>query len=172
MRRPDTERVDVELPENPGRPTAWLRNFRLSGFALSMLLLVVASLVVLAPRLKTLVEQQQQIAQLEQSVAEAQASVDELGDQVARWSDRAYIEAQARDRLYYVYPGDISYLVIGDDGETVVADEVPVSDSIQATRVDWTRALLSSIYQAGLTDATPQQLDSPAQGAGQEGAGP
>ena len=172
MRRPDTERVDVELPENPGRPTAWLRNFRLSGFALSMLLLVVAALVVLAPRLKTLVEQQQQIAQLEQSVAEAQASVDELGDQVARWSDRAYIEAQARDRLYYVYPGDISYLVIGDDGETVVADEVPVSDSIQATRVDWTRALLSSIYQAGLTDATPQQLDSPAQGAGQEGAGP
>jgi len=172
VRRPDTERVDVELPENPGRPTAWLRNFRLSGFALSMLLLVVAALVVLAPRLKTLVEQQQQIAQLEQSVAEAQASVDELGDQVARWSDRAYIEAQARDRLYYVYPGDISYLVIGDDGETVVADEVPVSDSIQATRVDWTRALLSSIYQAGLTDATPQQLDSPAQGAGQEGAGP
>jgi hypothetical protein len=143
VRRPDTERVEVELPEKPGRPTAWLRNFRLSGFALSMLLLIVAALFVLAPRLKTLVEQQQQIAELQQSVAEAQ-----------------------------VYPGDISYLVIGDDGETVVADELPVSDSIQTTRVDWTRALLSSIYQAGLTEATPQQLDSPAQeGAAQNGAG-
>ena len=90
---------------------------------------------------------------------------------MARWSDRAYIEAQARDRLYYVYPGDISYLVIGDDGETVAADELPVSDSIQTTRVDWTRALLSSIYQAGLTEATPDQLDSPTQeGAAQQGA--
>ncbi len=163
MRRPATERVEVELPENPGRPTAWLRNFRLSGFALSMLLLIVAALVVLAPRLKTLVEQQQQIAQLEQSVADAQESVDQLGDQVARWSDPAYIEAQARDRLYYVYPGDISYLVLGDDGETTVADDLPVSDTIQTTRVDWTRALLSSIYQAGLTEATPQQLESPTQ---------
>ena len=163
MKRPATERVEVELPENPGRPTAWLRNFRLSGFALSMLLLIVAALVVLAPRLKTLVEQQQQIAQLEQSVADAQESVDQLGDQVARWSDPAYIEAQARDRLYYVYPGDISYLVLGDDGETTVADDLPVSDTIQTTRVDWTRALLSSIYQAGLTEATPQQLESPTQ---------
>src|SRR4051794_32997275 len=105
VRRPDTERVAVELPENPGRPTAWLRNFRLSGFALSLLLLIVAALVVLAPRLKTLVEQQQQIAELKQSVADARTSVDQLGDQVARWSDPAYIEAQARDRLYYVYPG-------------------------------------------------------------------
>jgi cell division protein FtsB len=163
VRRPGTERVEVALPENPGRPTAWLRNFRLSGFALSMLLLVVVAIVVLAPRLKTLVEQQQQIAELKQSVADAQESVDQLGDQVARWSDRAYIEAQARDRLYYVYPGDISYLVIGDDGETVAADALPVSDSIQTTRVDWTRALLSSIYQAGLTEATPEQLESPAQ---------
>ena len=171
MRRPGTERVAVELPENPGRPTAWLRNFRLSGFALSMLLLIVAALFVLAPSLKTVVEQQQQIAELQQSVADAQKSVDELDDQVARWSDRAYIEAQARDRLYYVYPGDISYLVIADDGETVAADELPVSDSIQTTRVDWTRALLSSIYQAGLTEATPEQLDSPAQeGAAQDGA--
>jgi cell division protein FtsB len=168
VRRPDTERVAVELPETPGRPTAWLRNFRLSGFALSMLLLIVAALVVLAPRLKTLVEQQQQIAQLQQSVADARKSVDQLGDQVARWSDPAYIEAQARDRLYYVYPGDISYLVIGDDGETVASNQVPVSDSIQSTRIDWTHALLSSIYQAGLTEATPEQLDSPTQGGSAE----
>ena len=162
MRRAQTERVAVEMPE-AGRSTAWLRNFRLSGFALSMLLLVVAALVILAPRLKTLVEQQQQIALLEASVAETEQAVDDLDDQVARWSDPAYIEAQARDRLYYVYPGDISYLVLGADDVAAGADGLPVSDEIQTMQVDWTRGLLRSIYEAGLTEATPAQLESPEQ---------
>jgi len=48
-----------------------------------------------------------------------------------------------------------------------IADHVtPSVVSIQTTRVDWTHALLSSIYQAGLTEATPEQLESPSQGAG------
>ncbi len=147
----------------PSRGAAWLRNFRLSGFALTVLLLLVAALVVLAPRFKTLVEQRQQIAQLEQQVEQAEQHLDDLDDEVARWSDPAYIESQARDRLYYVYPGDIAYLVI-DDGETQEpVDELPISDTIQATRVDWMSALMSSIYTAGLTDATPDQLDGPVQ---------
>ena len=144
------------------RAAAWLRNFRLSGFALSMLLLVVAALVVLAPSLKTFVEQQQQIAQLREQVENAQTDVDDLNAEIDRWSDPAYIEAQARDRLYYVYPGDITFLVIGDDalpGE----GGLPISDEIQTTQVDWVRALLSTVYEAGLTDATPAQLESPQQ---------
>ena len=157
----------------PTRGAAWLRSFRLSGFALTVLLLLVAALVVLAPRFKTLVEQRQQIAQLEQEVGQAQDQLDDLDDEVARWTDPAYVESQARDRLYYVYPGDISYLVI-DDGDTQEpADELPISDTIQATRVDWMSALLSSIYTAGLTEATPAQLDgavdAPAQSDGAAG---
>lgn len=157
----------------PARGAAWLRSFRLSGFALTILLLLVAALVVLAPRFKTLVEQRQQIAQLEQEVGQAQDQLDDLDDEVARWSDPAYVESQARDRLYYVYPGDISYLVIGDVDAQETADELPISDTIQATRVDWMSALLSSIYTAGLTEATPEQLggtvDSPAQSGGAAG---
>ena len=157
----------------PTRGAAWLRSFRLSGFALTVLLLLVAALVVLAPRFKTLVEQRQQIAQLEQEVGQAQDQLDDLDDEVARWTDPAYVESQARDRLYYVYPGDISYLVI-DDGDTQEpADELPISDTIQTTRVDWMSALLSSIYTAGLTEATPAQLDgaadAPAQSDGAAG---
>jgi len=157
----------------PTRGAAWLRSFRLSGFALTVLLLLVAALVVLAPRFKTLVEQRQQIAQLEQEVGQAQDQLDDLDDEVARWTDPAYVESQARDRLYYVYPGDISYLVIGDGGTQEPADELPISDTIQATRVDWMSALLSSIYTAGLTEATPAQLDgaadAPAQSDGAAG---
>jgi cell division protein FtsB len=161
-RREKTVRVPVALPEE-GRPAAWLRNFRLSGFALSMLGLIVAALLVLAAPLKTLIEQRQQIAQLEASLAEAQDAVDELNDEVARWSDPAYIEAQARERLYYILPGDVSYLVVGDAGSTTGDDDLPISDEIQTTQTDWVGGLLASVYAAGLTDATPEQLDSPDQ---------
>ncbi len=151
---------------DPPRAAAWLRNFRLSGFALTVLALIVAALVVLAPQLKTLVEQRQQIAQLEAEVERAQQELDEIDAEVARWSDPAYIEAQARDRLYYVYPGDTAYLLLDDRDAPVAPDEQPISDSIQTTRVDWMSALLSSVYAAGLTDATPEQLDSPQGSAG------
>lgn len=142
---------------------SWLRNFRLSGFALSMLALIVAALLVLATPLKTLIEQRQQIAQLEASLAEAQDAVDDLNEEVARWSDPAYIQAQARERLYYILPGDISYLVVGEVGSGAGGDQLPISDEIQTTQTDWMGGLLASTYTAGLTDATPAQLDSPAQ---------
>ena len=162
-RREKTVRVPVALPEE-SRPAAWLRNFRLSGFALSMLGLIVAALLVLAAPLKTLVEQRQQIAQLEASLAEAQDAVDDLTDEVARWEDPAYIEAQARERLYYILPGDVSYLVVGEAGASASADDLPISDEIQTTQTDWVGGLLASVYAAGLTEATPEQLDSPVQG--------
>jgi cell division protein FtsB len=167
-RRARATQVPVVLPTEP-RAAAWLRNFRLSGFTLSMLLLIVAALVVLAPSLKTFVEQRQQIAALEQANLDAQAEVDNLNAEIDRWSDPAYIEAQARDRLYYVYPGDITFLVIGDENLGLDDGGLPISDEIQTTQVDWVRALLSTVYEAGLTEATPAQLDSPVQGEGQQG---
>ena len=154
-----TERVAVAMPEE-SRPAAWLRGFRLSGLALSMLLLIVAALVVLAPNLKTLVEQRQQITQLQQQVAQEKASVKGLHAQVDRWSDPAYIEAQARSTLYYVMPGDVSYFVVGADTKPATSDGLPVSDKIQTADVDWVHALLQTGFQAGLTQATPGQLDS------------
>jgi cell division protein FtsB len=158
-----TVRVPVAMPEE-SRPAAWLRSFRLSGFALSLLLLVVAALVVLAPSLKTLVEQRQQIAELQTELDQAKGAVKDLKGQLDRWKDPAYIESQARNRLYYVFPGDISYLVIGEDAGPTTADGQPISDKIQTTKVDWMRSLLSSVYTAGLTEQTPSQLQAPTQG--------
>ena len=155
-------RVPVALPAD-SRPVEWLRNFRLSGFALSMLALVVAALLILAAPLKTLIEQRQQIAQLEASLAAAQESVDDLNEQVDRWSDPAYIQSQARERLYYVMPGDVSYLIVGQPDTGSGSGELPISDEIQTTQTDWIGGLLGSVYNAGLTDATPEQLESPEQ---------
>ncbi|WP_284254775.1 FtsB family cell division protein [Pseudolysinimonas kribbensis] len=160
MARPGrTERVAVAMPDE-SRPAAWLRGFRLSGFALSSLLLIVAALVVLAPNLKTLVEQRQQIAQLQQEVAQSKKDVKDLRAQVDRWKDPAYVAAQARTKLYYVMPGDVSYFVVNTPTTPTTPDGLPVSDRIQTADVDWVHSLLQTTFAAGLTDATPSQLDS------------
>ncbi len=149
------------MPREETAPEHWLRTMRLSGFTVLMLGILILAVIVLAPNLRILIEQQQTIAQLQQSVDEAEQSVAELQDDVARWSDPAYIESQARERLFYVYPGDISYLVIGDGGGLATNDGQPVSDSIQTTQVDWVSTLVSSIFTAGLTDALPTDLNAP-----------
>lgn len=154
------KRVAVALPEESA-PEHWLRTIRFSGFTVLMLGVLILAVIVLAPNLRILVEQQQTLAQLQTDVDEAQVSVDDLNANVARWDDRAYIESQARDRLYYVYPGEVSYLVTGEDDDVTTSDGVPVSTSIQTTKIDWVQSLVSSIYTAGLTDDAPDALPSP-----------
>jgi cell division protein FtsB len=163
MARQRTTKVAVALPQETA-PGQWLRGIRLSGFTFVMLSILVLATVVLAPSLRTLVEQQNQIAQLRQAVEDKKGSVAELETDIARWDDPAYIEAQARDRLVYVFPGDYTYLVI-DDGTTVTTgDGAPISLRLQTTKVDWVRTLLGSLVTAGTTTDSADTLDSPSVG--------
>jgi cell division protein FtsB len=156
-----TRKVAVALPQEAAHGQ-WMRSMRLSGFTFVMLFVLVLATVVLAPSLRTLVEQQNQIAELRQAVEDKKNQVAELEGDIARWDDPAYIEAQARDRLVYVYPGDYTYLVI-DDGKTITTDDgAPISDAIQTTEVDWVRGLLSSLITAGTTTDDADTLESPA----------
>lgn len=163
MARRTTTRVAVSLPEESA-PEHWLRTIRFSGFTFLMLSLLVLAVIVLAPNLRVFIEQRQQIAALKQDVDNAQQSVDDLNANVARWGDPAYITSQARERLFYILPGEVSYLVIGDGGPVVTSGGLPISDQIQTTKVDWANTLLSSIFTAGLTDAPPAELTAPAFG--------
>lgn len=160
MKKPESRQVPVRLPEESPR-AGWLRSIRLSGFTIMTLVVLVLTVVVLAPSLRILVEQRQQLAALEAEVLAQQQDVKDLEAEKARWDDPSYIEAQARERLNYVYPGEISYLVI-DDGETVTTDDgQPISDQLQSTKVDWVKLLLTSIVTAGVTTATPEELGLP-----------
>jgi cell division protein FtsB len=148
----------MEAPSGTGR---WLRGIHFSAFSLVMMGILVLAVVVLAPTLQAFVQQRQQIA-------DQQAAVDELSDQVdaataqrARWNDPSYIRAQARDRLYYVMPGETSYLVIDDRPPATAQSDQPVSSKLQKTRTDWVGSLFGSFMGAGLTDATPAQLGGP-----------
>ena len=160
MARERTRRVAVALPQEAAHGQ-WMRSMRLSGFTFVMLFVIVLAVVVLAPSLRTLVEQQNQLVELRQAVEDKKNQVNELEGDIARWDDPAYIEAQARDRLVYVYPGDYTYLVI-DDGQTITTDDgAPISDDIQTTKVDWVRGLLASVVTAGTTTDTAETLESP-----------
>jgi cell division protein FtsB len=142
-------------------PELWLRNIRMSGFAFTVLALVIVAVIVLSPGLRILVEQRQQIADLTASVEAGTTAVSTYQSDVARWSDPAYIESQARQKLYYIFPGDRTYLVVDDGATTETSDGQPISDSIQSLQVDWVQSLVSSLYTAGLTNATGAELTTP-----------
>lgn len=159
--RQRTQKVPVALPQMESAPEHWLRNIRLSGFTFMMLGLVILAVVVLAPSLRLVIEQQQQLAELTTAVEDKEESVSQLKNDAARWSDPAYIEAQARARLVYVFPGDLTYLVKDDGAAAATTDGAPISTEIQTTQVDWMRTMVSSIFTAGLTDAPADVLESP-----------
>ena len=80
-----------------------------------------------------------------------------------RWRDPNSIRSQARDRLYYVLPGEVSYLVMNADGFTD-SDQAgtlgemleqqrrtdAISDSVAATDENWVDAVLESVLRSAL----------------------
>lgn len=130
---------------------SWLAASRLSGFAVIMLGLVVLGVFVLAPTVGTYVAQRQQVSALEHSVSLTRDQVADLQRQRERWKDPAYVTAQARERLYYVTPGEVVFLVDDDlPASAVPQEKAPVSDTVQRTRADWMSQLVRSVAQAGL----------------------
>lgn len=152
---PRPRRVDVR---------GWLGGIRMSGFMVIMLGLVVLAAFVLVPTLGTYIDQQQQIAALEHSVAVTEDQVADLQRDQERWADPAYITTQARERLYYVKPGEVVYLV--DNDLPAVAqpqEEAKVSDTLQQTKSDWMSLMVSSVVTAGTasTARTPLTVGVP-----------
>lgn len=129
----------------------WASGIRLSGFMVIMLSLVVLGAWVLVPTLGTFIDQRQKIAALEASVQVSADEIEALEQEQARWEDPAYITTQARERLYYVKPGEVVYLVDNDlDPASLPQEQEPVSDELEKTPADWMPQLLRTIAGAGL----------------------
>lgn len=140
---PPAKRSRVDVRE-------WLGGIRLSGFTVVMLGLVVLAAFVLVPSMGTLVEQQQRISALEHSVEVTSSQIKELERERERWSDPAFIATQARERLFYVRPGEVVYLVEDDlDSALVPQEEAKVSDELTVTRADWMSQFVRSVVGAG-----------------------
>lgn len=139
----------------PSRPSArdWLGGIRLSGFTMIMLGLVLLGALVLLPTVGTYVEQRQRIAGLEEAVQLTREEIAELEAEQERWGDPAYIVTQARERLYFVRPGEVVYLVDNDlDPADLPQDAEPVSDEVEEASSEWAEHLLRSLAAAGLAE--------------------
>lgn len=124
----------------------------MSGFSVLIISLTVLGVLILAPNLRILVEQRQQIATLQATQNQQKQELTQLEAQRARWDDPAYVRAQARDRLYFVMPGEVSYLVLNDASVEDLKRE-NISTSVQNTSSDWVAGLLGSFLVAGLSTA-------------------
>ncbi len=155
-RRAPRERRPVDV-------RSWLGGIRLSWFMVIMLGLVVLAAFVLVPTIGTYVAQRQQLAALQQSVQATREQVEQLEAQRERWRDPAYITAQARERLYYVRPGEVVYLVDNDlEVVDVPRERPPVSDEVQRTRTDWMSQFVRSLTASGVAETVvPLQVGVP-----------
>ncbi|RXZ46866.1 septum formation initiator family protein [Agromyces fucosus] len=122
-----------------------------------MMGVLVLAVVVLAPTIAAFAQQRQQIAELRAAVSAQEEEVQRLRAERERWNDDTFIVTQARERLYYVMPGEVSYLVIDDRTAAAKADATAeVSADVTESKGDWMTTLLDSVFTAGLApDAVP-----------------
>jgi hypothetical protein len=116
---------------------------------------------------------QTQIAQLRANLDSDKKNLDDIKAEKKRWDDPVFIRAQARDRLFYVVAGEVSYLVLDADGintshtsGTVGAmlakqkNNGAISQSIGTTKHNWAASIQRSVIQAGLDQ--PSDSKNPA----------
>jgi hypothetical protein len=70
-----------------------------------------------ASSLRIYVEQAQEIAATRTEIAQRSQRIAELEAEKTRWDDPAYVAAQARERLGWVVPGEIGYVVVDPTGK-------------------------------------------------------
>ncbi len=127
-----------------------------------MMALLVLGIVVIAPNLKAYIEQRQQIAELQASVTASEAEIERLSAERERWNDSTYVMTQARDRLFYVNPGEVSFIVLNDvDAALLGEEEEPVSTELTATKVNWAESMLASLVTAGLAEVSTVPSNPP-----------
>lgn len=112
------------------------------GLALGLLVLGLAMPV------RAWFAQRAEIAALQAEVEATAAQVAELTVLKERWTDPAFIAAEARRRLHFVLPGEVGYVALDADGR-------PAAESLSAQaqeNLPWFEALWGSVAAA---DAAP-----------------
>ena len=138
-------------------------NLRQNVYLVSIFTVIVIGFLVIAPQLQFWFQQRQKISDAQAEVQAMRDSNNHLRNDKRRWEDPVYVRSQARDRLFYVLPGEISYLVVGADevnasdvtgtlGEKLAQQRKTsqISQSIAQTKNNWVTNLVESVVVAGL----------------------
>jgi cell division protein FtsB len=120
------------------------RRSPLTGRAVVLVLVVAALVVSSVVPMRAYFEQRAELTELRRATAEQQARVEALEAQQRRWDDPAYVEAQARQRLHFVMPGEVGYVVLerdeAPDPETLAREAARPTDPWYSTLWDSVRA--------------------------------
>jgi len=159
MPKPSQPKVPVSLSQ--GKLLS--RMLRINGTSVSLIAVIVLGTFVISQDVQIYLDQRRQIVEMEQSIALAEEAVSEMQAERDRWQDPVYIRSQARDRLYYVLPGEVSYLVMNAEGmdfsdtsgtlgavlaEKRNADEISLE--AKAAQENWVDSIVESVLRAAL----------------------
>lgn len=160
---------ETRVPSASSSRENMLRGLRLDTRTLTLSVVIVFGIMTLAPQVGVYIEQQQTIADVKAQVAAKEQAVAEMKAERKRWEDPVYIRSQARDRLYYVMPGEVSYLVMdaagidqsdtsGTVGETIAnrTNNSQITTSVHATKANWMDALVETVVRAGIENPTEE----------------
>lgn len=102
----------------PSRRSAVSR-FRsnVTGRAIALAVVLLILVISYASSLRIYVEQAQEIAATKAEISQRSQRIAELQAEKTRWDDPAYVAEQARDRLGWVVPGEIGYVVVDPAGK-------------------------------------------------------
>jgi cell division protein FtsB len=135
-----------------------------------VLVMIVVGVVTVAPNVQTFFSYRQQISDMQ---AQVDAEKKQLADMIVerkRWDDPVYVRSQARQRLYYVLPGEVSYLVM-DAGSVNTSDKSGtvgamladrrntsvISSSIRTTSENWVEDIVGSVIRAGIEEPVAEE---------------
>jgi cell division protein FtsB len=150
------------------------RNWIASNFDVRnavILIMIVLGVLTVAPNVQTYFSYRQQIADMQTQVDEAKKNLAEMAVERKRWDDPVYVRSQARQRLYYVLPGEVSYLVM-DAGSVNTSDKsgtvgamlaerrntAVISSSIRTTSENWVDDIVGSVIRAGIEEPVAEEL--------------
>ena len=121
--------------------------------------------VTLVPTLRSTLKQRSQISDLRSQLAQQGRTVAALQREQRQWSDPAYVEQQARERLKFVRVGETSYTVIDAEPVPVETRGPKIAAPAQAStaRSPWYGELWQSIVIADASVRVPVTV-APANG--------
>jgi cell division protein FtsB len=113
--RPALSRRTGNVGNGPAKRTAAPRPPRaLTGRATVLIVVFVALALAYTYPLRVYLAQESQIAQLEADQAAQRQLIAEKSEELQKWKDPEYLRAQAREKLFYVRPGETPLLVLND----------------------------------------------------------
>ena len=128
-----------------------LKKHGLSNRALIVGIVLFVVAITLAPPIQNYFTQRAQINALKTQISDNQAMLDKAATELAQWDDPEFVANQARSRLYFVFPGERQYIVVGNEEienseqQTKVFEQLPIG-------IPWYSRLISSITSTNVSN--------------------